>query len=185
MQLSAAEVETLMRQLLSGQNEQIKQATSSLKAFSKQPQCLALLFNILTSHGDRNLRQLSTVLLKQNLVKHYEDLAGPDKEYIRAALLQRFDLEESTQVKSGIARLMGQIVSIVGIGSWPELERVFTANVEKADTKVALILLKNLLTKIKPAPVIIEFIMKALRHEALAGEALECISAYTDSDDFN
>ena len=30
-----------------------------------------MLFDILEKHADRNMRQLSTVLLKQNLIKHY------------------------------------------------------------------------------------------------------------------
>lgn len=71
-----------------------------------------------------------------------------------------------------MARLMGQIVSISSIQSWPELERVFTEQATGEDKAGALVLLKNLISRFKPEPVIIQFVMNSLRDPLLASEAL-------------
>ena len=67
----------LIKQTLSGDNEKIKSATKILKAYTKHKSSISTLTYVLVKSQDLGYRQMTTVLLKRNLVNLYGNL-GPN-----------------------------------------------------------------------------------------------------------
>lgn len=69
-------------------------------------------------------RQMSTVLLKRNIVNLYMALEEAEKTEFRALLLNQYAKENSIAIQRGIATLIGLLLPVVELKNWDELKRL-------------------------------------------------------------
>lgn len=90
-------------------------------------------------------RQMSTVLLKRNLVNLYVALTQPEKAEFRALLVNQYVREPSIAIQRGIATLIGILLPVVELKNWVELQKLLDQAVQSAPDSVATFVLLNCL----------------------------------------
>ncbi len=108
-----ADIIELIKQTLSGDNEKIKNATKVLKAYTKHNSSISTLTSILVNSSELGYRQMTTVLLKRNLVNLYGNLSVEEQKQFRDLLLSQYIKETHLLIQKGIATLISILLPIV------------------------------------------------------------------------
>ena len=66
-------------------------------------------------------RQMSTVLLRRNLVNLFCSLDEPAKAEFKNILLTQYINEKMLPIQRGIANLIGLLLPVVELKNWPDL----------------------------------------------------------------
>lgn len=174
----------LMQAVLSGNNQLITEATKALKIYTKHKESIRLLSYVLVHNPNPGVRQLATVLLNSNLINLYNGLTPPEQLEFRNLLLVQFNVEKMLNIQKGIGTLVGQLVPVVELMNWPELQQMFQQNLASTpDSPATLVLLYSLLYHFTPPPMIGAYLLKCLQQEKLVGYALKCLVAIVESQD--
>lgn len=101
----------------------MKAATAVLqKEFYPQPESLALLIQLITSHENPDLRQLSAVEARSLVAKHWTKVPAQQRPHVRTQLLQATISEEKALVRHASARVISAIAKIdLEDGEWADL----------------------------------------------------------------
>ena len=109
-------------------------------------------------------RQMSTVLLKRNLVNLYMGLEENEKAEFRTLLLNKYIHENSISIQRGIATLIGMLLPIVELKNWVELQKLLDEAVQSAPHSIAtFVLLDCLLSHFKPPKELYAYLFNALK----------------------
>jgi hypothetical protein len=99
-------------------------------------------------------------------------------------LLHQFNADKSLNIQKGIGNLVGQLLPVIELKNWPELQQMFEHNLAKTpDSPATLVLLYSLLYHFTPPPIINSYLIKCLQQEKLIDYALKCLVAIVESQD--
>lgn len=109
--------------LITADTERVKAATSTLKkSYYTSPASLALLLQLLTSHGSPQLRQLAAIEARSLVPKHWKSIPADQKPHMRNQLLQATVNEQNALVRHSSARVIAAIAAIdLADGEWTDL----------------------------------------------------------------
>lgn len=117
------QLEQILMMIATGQ--QLQSASKFLKRYMKSSiSTQELLANLLGSQ-QTNVRQLASVLLRKNLMKHWKSLESNATE-IKQTLLLRLTTEPEALVRRGIASLIARMSETL-LNQWPELLALISA----------------------------------------------------------
>ncbi|KAG2492093.1 hypothetical protein HYH03_009587 [Edaphochlamys debaryana] len=116
------DLDSLLTACLSNNTEAIKAAEAALKRLTTSPTLMPDLLARAAGHPSPEVRQLSAVLLRKTVTKHWTKLADVDRAHMQAALLERLGAEPSHPVRRSLAQLVGVVARHdVPRGAWPTL----------------------------------------------------------------
>ena len=107
----------------------MKAATAALrKDYYPNPESLAFLLKILTSHESPQLRQLAAVEARTLVAKHWVSIPDGAKPNVRRTLLESTLAEQESLVRHSEARVIAAIAKIdLEDGEWSELPGILSA----------------------------------------------------------
>jgi len=120
----------VIQDVLSGDNQKIQTSTKFLKVYTKQKECVPAFLEILEQSPRADLKQMSVVMLKRNIITLYELCDAPTQQRLKNTLLTRF-FQEQNPVRTALGALIGLLATVtVPEKQWPEL---FTEITQKTD----------------------------------------------------
>eukprot|EP00124_Ichthyophonus_hoferi_P004066 Ihof_evm2s406 gene=Ihof_evmTU2s406 len=119
-QATAEQLETVLLQLLTPDSAVIQEYTPHLKAILKTSNGVPLLVQVLQGSQNEGVRQMTTVLLRQRIVKVWMQLSADTKTQIKDLLLVLVLQDPSKAVKHSIAGVVSVIAKYeVPTNQWP------------------------------------------------------------------
>ncbi|XP_065827818.1 importin-4-like [Oscarella lobularis] len=133
--MDSASLEFTLSRLLVNDSEIIRETTERLRGVVKDPNFVPSLFDVLHGSSSLQIRQLSAILLRQRLRKHWHRYSPTDRHRLRQMILETINREQETIVRHAVAQIIGVIVeyelsSSVG---WAELFQFLTQSCQSAD----------------------------------------------------
>ncbi|GFR46417.1 hypothetical protein Agub_g7999, partial [Astrephomene gubernaculifera] len=118
----AMELDQLLMACLSNNTEAIKAAEASLKRLTASPALLPELLARAAGSPAAEVRQLSAVLLRKAVTKHWTKLSDSDRAHMQSVLLDRLVSEPAHPVRRSLGHLVGVVARYaVPRGQWPGL----------------------------------------------------------------
>ncbi|EFJ45451.1 hypothetical protein VOLCADRAFT_94324 [Volvox carteri f. nagariensis] len=103
-------------------SQAIKAAEAALKRMTVSPTLLPELLARATGSPSAEVRQLSAVLLRKAVTKHWTKLSDPDRAHMQTVLLDRLVSEPYHPVRRSLGHLVGVVARYsVPRGEWPGL----------------------------------------------------------------
>uniref|UniRef100_A0A1A9UWZ1 Importin N-terminal domain-containing protein n=1 Tax=Glossina austeni TaxID=7395 RepID=A0A1A9UWZ1_GLOAU len=103
------EVEKIINNLFSSDNDLIKQASADLRVALRNPITLSALCEMLASHETSEMRKYSAILLKKHLGKlhNWQMLAQEQQSIVRRVIMNTLVTEKENVVRNAIAQCVG------------------------------------------------------------------------------
>ncbi len=83
-----------------------------MRKFRKSTSCISLLLPLLQQHPETQIRQLSAVILKKNIINLFEKLSAGDQDHVKAAFLAAYFAERSPLVQKSLGALIGAVATV-------------------------------------------------------------------------
>lgn len=129
-------------------------------------------------------RQMSTILLKRNLVNLFCTLEEAEKAEFKNILLNQYISEKVLPIQKGVAHLIGMLLPVVELKNWAELQSLLDQALQSDPHSVStLILLNCLLYHFKAPKELNNYLFNALKQPNLVDEAIKCVVAVVESQD--
>ncbi|CAG9311379.1 unnamed protein product [Blepharisma stoltei] len=112
------QLSTLLGQIISGQNSQ--ELEKYFKRYLKLSQSIQDLMNQMVNNTNPQIRQLSSVLLRKKINKHWLSLNSDLQVQIKAALVNQITIEPEPLVRKNVASLAAALAINI-LQTWPEL----------------------------------------------------------------
>mmetsp|Transcript_34463 Transcript_34463/g.60479 ORF Transcript_34463/g.60479 Transcript_34463/m.60479 type:complete len:1030 (+) Transcript_34463:1481-4570(+) len=120
---NTAQLEQILILIATGQ--ELQAASKFLKRYMKSSISVEELLTNLLGSQHANVRQLASVLLRKNIMKHWKSLEAKATE-IKQALLFRLTAEPEALVRRNLASLIARMSETL-LSSWPELLELISA----------------------------------------------------------
>lgn len=131
-------------------------------------------------------RQMSTVLLRRNLVNLFCNLEEPEKTEFKNILLNQYINEKVLPIQRGIANLIGILLPVVELKNWPELQSLLDQALQSDPHSIATFVLLNcLLYHFKAPQQLNNYLFNALKVPNLVDEAIKCVTAVAETQDID
>ncbi|XP_077365425.1 importin-4 [Festucalex cinctus] len=142
------ELEKILLRMTEPDNAVIQQATLQLKQAFKDPAIIPALCTVMRGSQNPQSRQSAAVMLRLRVKKQWRKISPPDRESLKAVVLQAFMQEPDHQVQHSLSQLCAMIVKHETPESWPallELLNQSTKSVNPRDRQIGLLLLSNVI----------------------------------------
>ncbi|KAL9646889.1 hypothetical protein ABK040_013749 [Willaertia magna] len=116
------DLELCLTNLMVPNSDIIKQAEGVIKGFLKHKECLAGFVQQIQHSQNAGVRQLSAVLMRLKLKKHWKKIEGTTREEIKLALLNSLLQEPTHIVRTSIIQTVG-VLATYEISTWPDLSK--------------------------------------------------------------
>ncbi|GIL67102.1 hypothetical protein Vafri_20555 [Volvox africanus] len=144
----APDLDALLMACLSNNTEAIKAAEAALKRMTGSPALIPQLLLRATNSHSPEVRQLSAVLLRKAVSKHWTKLTDMDRLHMQCVLLDQLVSEPHHSVRRSLGDLVGVVARFaVAKGQWPGLLEFLgrcSASTDSGHREVALALLGSL-----------------------------------------
>ncbi|GLI66665.1 hypothetical protein VaNZ11_010595 [Volvox africanus] len=144
----APDLDALLMACLSNNTEAIKAAEAALKRMTVSPALIPQLLLRATNSNSPEVRQLSAVLLRKAVTKHWTKLTDMDRLHMQCVLLDQLVSEPHHSVRRSLGDLVGVVARFsVARGQWPGLLEFLgrcSASADAGHREVALALLASL-----------------------------------------
>ncbi|GLC39350.1 hypothetical protein PLESTB_000894500 [Pleodorina starrii] len=118
----APDLDALLMACLSNNTEAIKAAEAALKRMTASPSLLPELLVRAANSPSAEVRQLSAVLLRKAVTKHWTKLSDSDRAHMQSVLLERLVSEPHHPVRRSLGHLVGVVARhSVPRRQWPGL----------------------------------------------------------------
>ncbi|PNH04952.1 putative importin subunit beta-4 [Tetrabaena socialis] len=146
--VAPADLDSLLAACLSNDTQAIKAAEAALKRLTASAALLPELLSRVVACPSPEVRQLSAVLLRKAVTKHWTKLGDADRAHMQAVLLDRLVAEPTHPVRRSLGHLVGVVARhAVPRGQWPGLLEFLgqcSASGDAGHREVALSLLGSL-----------------------------------------
>lgn len=120
--VSAAELESLLGQILFPTTESIRTGEEAMRKALSQPAFVCDLFAQLEQSQSPQVRQLAAVLVRRRVAGHWTKLAQPVQQLLQATLLRRLPAEPERPVRRSLTSVVAVVARYaLPRGEWPEL----------------------------------------------------------------
>lgn len=149
---NADQLEKTLAACLAPDSEIIKQATTIMKQFLKQPSCVEPLMQQIQSSTIVEARQMAAVLLRRKLNTHWKKLTPDVKEKIKKSLMNLLTQEPHRPIRVAISALISALAKkLIAESSWDEiLQFLFQISQSTVDEhrEVSMLLFRSLVENI-------------------------------------
>ncbi|XP_049604734.1 importin-4 [Syngnathus scovelli] len=142
------ELEQILLRMTQPDNAVIQQATIQLKQVFKDPAIIPALCAVMRGSQNPQVRQSAAVMLRLRVKKQWRKISPPDRESLKAVVLQAFMQETEHQVQHSLSQLCAMMVKHETPESWPALLQLLNQATKSAnphDRQVGLLLLNKVI----------------------------------------
>ncbi|XP_067929323.1 importin-4-like [Watersipora subatra] len=145
----ASNIEALLDQLLTPDNEVIKKATEQLRTLSSAPEFLPSLCTVLSTSQSSQARQYGAVLLRRRIIKRSQwmSLSEEMRNGLKESIFDVLTGEQQSPVRNSLAQLIGTIAHHCDdINEWPQLLSFLEGNIKsenEGSRQIAMAVLKT------------------------------------------
>ncbi|XP_037135293.1 importin-4 [Syngnathus acus] len=142
------ELEQILLRMTQPDNAVIQQATIQLKQVFKDPAIIPALCAVMRGSQNPQVRQSAAVMLRLRVKKQWRKISPPDRESLKAVVLQAFMQETEHQVQHSLSQLCAMMVKHETPDSWPALLQLLNQATKSAnphDRQVGLLLLNKVM----------------------------------------